>query len=130
MCFSATIAYWAFIFLGPVVILLWNNLGYYVSGTGWGPNSLMYRALQFLSQPISCALAYAIAKNICKDHSKNCIFVNCIVSALACAVFAYCASTQALLVSMSVSSLICLATALDDAGLFYLLEEHRNSKKP
>lgn len=78
---GATLAFWALVFLGPALVMLMNNVGYYVSGGGWGPDSFMYKVLQFFSQPIACAMAYYAIDTICKGKHLVCVLVNCVVAA-------------------------------------------------
>lgn len=122
-CLYSTVTYWLICFLGPAAILLLNNIGYYVSGAGWGPDSLMYKLLQLLSQPLACAVAYHAAKTVCKCHSRYCVPVNSLVSAFACIVFFINATTVALEFSMILSSLVCIALVFMDMELISIAKQ-------
>lgn len=113
--FLATLAYWAVIFLGPALILLANNIGYFVSGAGWGPDSIMFKALQFCSQPISCFLAYYAADSVSKGNLRACVLVNCIIGACICGMFVITANTMVLAASMIASAVCCIVTAVMSA---------------
>lgn len=84
-CTLVTICYWLAIFIGPAILLLWNNLSYYVSGFGYGPESLMYKVLTFISQPVSCFLATSIAISVGKKKHNLCVLTNCIFASIFCA---------------------------------------------
>ena len=117
-CSAATLSYWALLFLGPALILLLNNIGYYFSGGGWGPGSFMYNVLSFFSQPLSCFLAYAAAKGICKESHKICVLINCIVGigmTILSAIGASNAGNTKLLISMIISTIVCTITAVIEA---------------
>lgn len=81
-CLLGTVAYWFLFFGGPVLINLWNNLSYYVSGLGYGPGSLMYKALEFVSQPTSCFFALLAASKICGEEHDRCTLVNCVLGTI------------------------------------------------
>ena len=87
-CSLATLCFWALIFLGPVIILLINNVNYYFNGTGYGPGSIMYSVLQFISQPTACVIAAYAADAVSKNQHKICVIVNCSVCALVCLLLA------------------------------------------
>lgn len=112
LCFGAVLAYWALMFLGPAIVMLFNNIGYYVTGGGWGPDSLMYAVLQFFSQPISCFVAYGAATAILKENGKILILVNCVVAACMCVLFAITASETSQRFAMIVSVVACVYTAV------------------
>lgn len=88
-CALSTLCFWTLIFLGPVIILLINNIGYYFSGAGYGPGSIMYSVLQFLSQPLSCLIAASAADAISKNQHKICVIVNCSVCSFVCLLLAF-----------------------------------------
>lgn len=115
ICISATAAYWAVLFLGPAVILLLNNAGYYVSGAGWGTDSLMYKILQFLSQPLSCFFAFAAAESVAKGRFRGWLWFNCLLGGAMCVLFIFTAETDILRYAMALSALTCIASALFDA---------------
>lgn len=115
LCVGATLAFWVAVFIGPVFVLLLNNLGYYVSGTGWGQNSFMYKVLTFLSQPIACVIAYSIAKAISKDKHPVCVLVNTIVCTCMCVLFAIVASSTTKMLQMIISAVICIVMAVVEA---------------
>ena len=81
---SATLLYWVLFFLGPALVMLLNNIGYYVSGSGWGPESLMYKILLFFSQPLACFFAYAITAELLKGKSRLLLSANCILATIIC----------------------------------------------
>jgi hypothetical protein len=82
-------AYWALMFFGPALVMLFNNIGYYVSGSGYGPGSLMYTVIQFLSQPISVFLAYGAAKSICANIKTTSILINIVIAICVLVVLAF-----------------------------------------
>lgn len=92
---SATLLYWILFFLGPALVMLLNNIGYYVSGSGWGPESLMYKVLLFFSQPLACFFAYTITAEFLKGRSRLLLSANCILGTILCFVLV-CTSEQAL----------------------------------
>lgn len=111
---GATAAYWALLFFGPAIIMLFNNIGYYFSGGGYGPDSFMYKVLQFLSQPLSVFIAYSAAKSICNNIKTTSILINtiiavCILVALAFAGFIVENTSNA--IQMVVSCIACIVTA-------------------
>lgn len=107
VCAGAVLSYWLLIFLGPVLVLFINNIGYYVTGAGWGPNSIMYSVLRFCSQPIACFLAYAAMKTILKEEHKVLVLVNCIIAACMCTLFVFTAGSKAQMWTMVVSVAAC-----------------------
>lgn len=107
VCTGAVLSYWLLIFLGPVLVLFINNIGYYVTGAGWGPNSIMYSVLRFCSQPIACFMAYVAMKMILKEAHKVLALVNCIIAACMCTLFAFTASRNAQMWTMIVSVAAC-----------------------
>ena len=110
--FGAVLSYWALMFLGPAIVMLFNNIGYYVTGGGWGPDSLMYAVLQFFSQPISCFVAYGAATAILKENGKIFILTNCVIAACMCVLFAFTASETSQRLAMIVSVVACVYTAI------------------
>lgn len=115
-CTLVTFCYWLAIFIGPAVVLLWNNLSYYVSGLGYGPESLMYKVLTFLSQPVSCFLAATIAMSVGKEKHNLCVLTNCILATVFCAVLTLSYVNNAdfgvKMWSMLVSAIACIATSI------------------
>jgi len=111
LCVGATATYWATIFVGPAIIMLLNNVGYYVSGGGWGPGSFMHTVLEFASQPLACFAAYALAKSVSQDEHPVCVLSNTIVASCMCVIFVFTASSSALMWTMIVSVIICVMTA-------------------
>lgn len=115
-CTLVTLCYWLAIFIGPAIVLLWNNLSYYVSGLGYGPESLMYKVLTFFSQPVSCFLAAAIAISVGKKKHNLCVLTNCILCSIFCAVLALSyvnnADFSVKMWSMLVSAIACIATSI------------------
>ena len=119
--FLMTLCFWALVFIGPVIILLWNNISYYVSGLGYGSNSLMYKILVFVSQPISCMLAAGAANAAGKGKHNICTLINCVVCACLCTVFAVVESATgdylhmyAMIVSIIVCIWLCWELAKSD----------------
>lgn len=114
-CLGATLAFWTLIFLGPALVMLLNNIGYYFSGGGYGPGSFMYKVLQFLSQPIACWLAFAAAGAICQDKHPVCVLTNCIVATCVCVlltVSGFALGNNLNAVQMLVSAIACIACAV------------------
>ena len=112
VCAGATLAFWALIFLGPAIIMLFNNIGYYFSGGGYGPESFMYKVLQFFSQPISCAIAASAAESITGGNHKACTIANCVICALMCFLFAMITSDKAQLATMILSAVVSAIMAV------------------
>lgn len=83
-CFLVTVCFWLLAFFGPMLVMLWNNVGYAVTGGGYGKGSFLYSVLQFLSQPIAFAIAGSLAGSMFHGEHKLCAFVNCIVGACWC----------------------------------------------
>ena len=109
---GAIAAYWVLLFIGPAIVMIFNDIGYYVTGGGWGPDSLMHAVLQFFSQPISCAIAYGAMKYILKDDGKVLSLVNCVIASCMCAVFAFTATETSQRWAMIVSIVVCAYTAV------------------
>ena len=117
-CLGATAAYWVCIFIGPAIVMWLNNIGYYFTGGGYGPGSLMYKVLHFLSQPVSCLVAYAIAMTITKTDHPICVLSNCIVGACVCGLFtivSILAGNTRNAVIMPISAIACIGTAIASA---------------
>lgn len=112
ICCGAVLVYWVLILVGPALVLLLNNIGYYVTGGGWGPNSIMYKILEFFSQPISCFLAYGAAMSVSKGEHKICVLTNCIVAACMCGLLIFTSATSMLSATMAVSAVCCIVTAV------------------
>lgn len=112
VCVGAVLAYLLLLFLGPALVMIFNNIGYYATGGGWGPGSLMYRVLQFFSQPISCLIAYAAIKAILKGEHKVLALTNCIIASCLCVLFVFTASSNAQMWAMIVSVGACIYTAV------------------
>lgn len=114
-CLGATLAFWVLILLGPALVMLFNNFGYYFSGGGYGPGSFMYKVLLFFSQPIACWLAFGSASAICQGKHPVCVLTNCIVATCICALqtisgFMFGKTLNA--VQMIVSAAACIACAV------------------
>lgn len=112
LCLGATLSFWLTVLLGPAIIRLLNNLGYYFSGSGWRPDSLMYSVLVFVSQPLSCGGAYLIGKAVSKEEHPVCVLVNTIVCTCMCTIFALVASSTSQMVIMIISAVICIIMAV------------------
>lgn len=112
VCAGATLAFWALIFLGPAIIMLFNNIGYYFSGGGYGPESFMYKVLQFFSQPTACVIAAGAAEAICDGKHKVCTIANCVIAALMCFLFAMVAGDKAQLATMIISAVVMSVMAV------------------
>lgn len=115
-CILVIFCYWLAIFIGPAIVLLWNNFSYYVSGLGYGPESLMYNVLTFFSQPVSCFLAAAIATSVGKEKHNLCVLTNCIIGSIFCVVLTLSYVNNAdfgvKMWSMLVSTIACIITAV------------------
>ena len=110
-CFFAILAYWALMFLGPAIVMIFNDIGYNLTGGGWGPDSLMRNILQFFAQPISCVLACSAITSILSGSHKPLISVNCVIASCLCTLFAFTATEPTQMWAMIVSSLACTTTA-------------------
>ena len=84
-CVLVTICFWLIVFIGPALVILWNNLSYYVSGLGYGEGSVMFNIIKFLSQPIS----FIIAGTAASSMFSECAFVNCIIGVCFCVFLAF-----------------------------------------
>lgn len=118
-CCLITLCYWLILFIGPAIVLLWNNFSYYVAGTGYGTESLMYKLLTFFSQPIACFAAAGLAASMFGGKHKLCTLVNCVVGTCLCAVLAmfymFFTADLARFGSMAVSAVACIITAVMQA---------------
>lgn len=114
-----TLCYWLILFVGPAIVLLWNNFSYYVAGTGYGSESLMYKVLTFFSQPIACFAAAGVAASLFGGKHKLCTLVNCVIGACLCAILAmfyvFFAYNIEMFGSMALSAIACIATAVMQA---------------
>lgn len=110
-CFAAVLAYWALMFLGPAIVMIFNDIGYNLTGGGWGPDSLMRKILQFFSQPISCVLACSAITSILKGTHKPLISINCVIASCMCTLFAFTATEPTQMWAMIISSLASAITA-------------------
>lgn len=119
-CSAVTFCYWLLMFIGPAIVLLWNNFSYYFTGAGYGSESLMYRVLTFFSQPISCFLAAGLAGSIFDGKHRLCTLVNCVVGACYCSASALMyllfADNSAMIGAMAVSAIACITTAYMQAN--------------
>ena len=88
-CVLVTVCFWLIVFIGPALVILWNNLSYYVSGLGYGEGSVMFNVIKFLSQPISFLIAGAAASSMFSESHKVCAFVNCIIGVCFCVFLAF-----------------------------------------
>ena len=116
ICFRAILAYWVLLFIGPALVIIFNNIGYFVSGGGWGPDSLMYKVLQILSQPIACFLAYGAITAILQQKHSVLKLVNCVIAACYCFamifVYLFFLSNVEMLIVMIASTIVCVITAV------------------
>lgn len=119
LCFGAILAYWGVVFIGPGLVLLWNNLNYYLTGTGYGTGSLMYKVLKFLSQPVSFFLAYCVLQAILKEKHNLLAMVNCGVALCVCFVFVIVSEDNLNRWSLVVSSAACATTMVIAAQAFF-----------
>lgn len=114
-CCLITLCYWLILFIGPALVLLWNNFSYYVAGTGYGSESLMYKVLTFFSQPIACFAAAGLAGSLFGGKHKLCTIVNCVIGACLCAVISifnfYLSQNVALVGALAASTIVCIITA-------------------
>lgn len=126
-CSAVTFCYWLLMFIGPAIVLLWNNFSYYFTGAGYGSESLMYRVLTFFSQPISCFLAAELAGSIFDGKHRLCTLVNCVVAACYCSASALMyllfADNSAMLGAMAVSAIACIITAYMQANGLVCIED-------
>ena len=83
-CFLVTLCFWLLASFGPALVMLWNDVGYAVTGGGYGKGSFLYSVIQFLSQPIAFAIAGSLAAAMFQGAHKFCAFVNCIIGACWC----------------------------------------------
>lgn len=115
ICIGAIAAYWAMFFFGPALVMLINNIGYYLGGGGWRPDGLMYNVLLFLSQPIACGLAYFAAKGVCKNEPSICVLTNCIVGVCLAVLLTFTTTIGIKTAAMAVSAIVCVVTAVVEA---------------
>lgn len=119
-CLAVTFCYWLLMFIGPAIVLLWNNFSYYFTGAGYGSESLMYRVLTFFSQPISCFLAAGLSGSIFEGKHRLCTLVNCVVGACYCSASALMyllfVDNSAMLGAMAISAIACIITAYMQAS--------------
>lgn len=125
--FAVTFCYWLLMFIGPAVVLLWNNFSYYFTGAGYGSESVMYRVLTFFSQPISCFLAAGLAGSLFDGRHRLCALVNCVVGACYCSASALMyllfVDNSAMLGAMAVSAIACIITAYMQANGLVCIED-------
>lgn len=115
-CLGATLAYWAVILIGPFVIHLVDFFVTLLSPSGWNQNGIYEQLLApLIAQALACYLAYRCANLICKKNHPFCVLTNCIVGACACGVFAFFATSTKSLISLIVSAVACIATAVVQA---------------
>lgn len=129
-CCLVTLCYWLILFIGPAIVLLWNNFSYYVAGTGYGSESFMYKLLTFFSQPIACFAAAGLAGSLLGGKHKLCSLINCVIGACFCAVLAFFnfffSENIAMVGSLAVSAVACIITATMHSKEFaapHLVEE-------
>lgn len=137
-CTTVTICYWVAMFIGPALVLLWNNFAYFFTGAGYGTDSFMYRVLSFFSQPISCFVAAGLAGSLFGGKHKLCTFVNCVVAACYCSamifVYLFFVDNASMLGVMIFSTIACTITAVMQAnGLVYIddkedLKRYKNNR--
>lgn len=115
-CCLVTLCYWLILFIGPAIVLLWNNFSYYVAGTGYGSESFMYKLLTFFSQPIACFVAAGLAGSLFGGKHKLCVMINCVVGACFCAVLAFFnfffSENVVMIGSLAISAVACIITAV------------------
>lgn len=137
-CALVTICYWIVIFIGPSLVILWNNWCYYVSGLGYGEGSLMYKVLVAISQPASCILAYVAATNISKNKHSMSVMVNCVFGTLVFGIFSalnICQNNYSNLLCMLVSAIACnftvylAAKELEQIGALQKIVKVKKSEK-
>lgn len=132
-CSAVTFCYWLLMFIGPAIVLLWNNFSYYFTGAGYGSESLMYRVLTFFSQPISCFLAAGLAGNIFEGKHRLCTLVNCVVGACYCSasalMYLFFVDNSAMLGAMAVSAIACIITAYMQANGLVCIEDAEELEK-
>lgn len=114
-CFFATLTFWATVALGPFAILLLNNIGYYLGGVGWEPNSFMYNVTAFLAQPMACVVAVYFAGQISNNEHLICVLTNTIVCACICVLIVFTTAKQSTFWSMIVSAVACIVMCVIQA---------------
>lgn len=113
ICLGATLAYWAVILIGPFVIHLVDFFVTILSPSGWDQNGIYEQFLApLIAQALACYLAYLCANLICKNDHPFCVLTNCIVGACACCIFLFFSTSTKLLISMIVSAVVCIASAV------------------
>ena len=132
-CSAVTFWYWLLMFIGPAIVLLWNNFSYYFTGAGYGSESVMYRVLTFFSQPISCFLAAGLAGSLFDGRHRLCALVNCVVGACYCSASALMyllfVDNSAMLGAMAVSAIACIITAYMQANGLLCVEDVEELEK-
>lgn len=127
-CALVTVCYWLTIFLGPAIVILWNNLSYFVSGLGYGEGSIMYKVLTFFSQPAACVLAFEVSKSVGKSKHNICTLINCFLGACFCGavtmLYAFYLDDNLRLLTMAVSSVCCIFTVYVAAKEMEMHGEH------
>ena len=132
-CAVVTVCYWVAMFIGPTVVLLWNNFSYLFTGAGYGSDSFMYRVLSFFSQPISCFVAAGLAGSLFDGKHKLCTFVNCIVAACYCSamifIYLFFVDSASMLGVMIFSTIACIITSATQANGLVYIDDKENLKK-
>ncbi len=109
-CLGVTLAYWATVFVGPlIVVLLIALVDLFTPGSG---SFIIQYLIPFFSQAIACYYAYVVAISIGKTDCKICVLVNCIVCACVCVLFILFSSTTKLDISNIGAAISCIYTAV------------------
>lgn len=119
-CLGATAAFWVSLLIGPMLLLLVENLSHLLTFGEWGENRgfiemIIYRAIQFLAQPIACYIGYEIAKKICTQELRTCVMVNCVVGASLCGLFAVLGAIASNFVNaivMAITTVVCIVCSV------------------
>ena len=119
-CLGATAAFWVCMLIGPMLLLLVENISHLLTFGEWGENRgfielIIYKVIQFLAQPIACYIGYEIAKKICTEQLKTCVMVNCVVAASLCGLFAICSLVAQNFVNaivMAITAVVCIVCSV------------------
>lgn len=106
-----TLSFWAIVFFGPCMVMLWNQFSYSTTGAGYETGSFLYIFLRILSQPLACLIAYSAIIVISGDQKGGCVSGNCIVCAIFTAVLAaagMCTGNIENAITMAISVFCCL----------------------
>lgn len=127
-CVGATIVYWLIVLFGSSLILLLNDIGYYVSGAGFLPGSLMYKITEFMSQPIACIAAAYIATPVTAKKHSVCVLVNSVICSCFLFLLVFFVSSTSFMWSTIASVAACIYTVADQAiGISKMTKKQENT---